>query len=191
RAAYAENRPDTAIESMVPLPDTTIPPPPPARDVSTPPAVTPAVAPPATVTGPAAAPAATATAPAYQTAAGPTLSAVDQQIADKLREYLNGKADRIIERKSKQAVDAFYAARSYAPLWLDDGNANERAKAVAKFLPNVGVEGLDPADYPLPEIKDGGDAAALAEAELKYTETVLTYARHAQIGRVHFSRISN
>ena len=31
---------------------------------------------------------------------------------------------------------------------------------------------------------------ALADAELKYTETVLTYARHAQIGRVHFSRVS-
>jgi len=175
--AHAANADDQAVESLVPMPDTSLPPPPTARDVTPP-----------------AAPAATATpaaAPAYQTAAGPALSTLDQQVADKLREYLTGKTDRIIERRSKQAVDAFYAARSYAPLWLDDGNPAERAKAVAKFLANVGVDGLDPADYPLPEIKAGADAGALAEAELKCTETVLTYARHAQNGRVHFSRVSS
>jgi murein L,D-transpeptidase YcbB/YkuD len=161
------------------MPDTSLVPPPTAADVKA--APSPSIATPA------------AEAPAPQpaaAAAGPALSPVDQQIADKLREYLTGKADRIIERKSKQAVDAFYAARNYAPLWLDNGNAGDRAKAVAAFLANVSVDGLDPADYPLPEVKPGADAGALADAELKYTETVLTYARHAQIGRVHFSRIS-
>ncbi len=180
--AYAANATDKAVESLVPMPDTSLVPPPTAQDVTTP-AATPA-------STPTAAPAAPAAAPASQTAAGPALSPVDQQIADKLREYLTGKADRIIERRSKQAVDAFYAARNYAPLWLDNGDAGDRAKAVAKFLANVAVDGLDPADYPLPEIKADADPATLADAELKYTETVLTYARHAQIGRVHFSRIS-
>ena len=179
--AQAANANDK-IESQVPMPDTSLPPPPTARDVSMP-AIAPAAAPAAT--------AAPTAAPAYQTAAGPALGALDQQIADKLREYLTGKTDRIIERKSKQAVDAFYAARNYAPLWLDNGNQGDRAKAVAKFLANVAVDGLDPADYQLPEIRAGADVGALADAELKYTETVLTYARHAQIGRVHYSRISN
>jgi murein L,D-transpeptidase YcbB/YkuD len=183
---YAANANDK-VESLVPMPDTSVLPPPTALDLSTP-AAAPAAAPVATAPAATAAPTA---APAYQTAAGPALGALDQQIADKLREYLTGKADRIIEKKSKQAVDAFYAARNYAPLWLDNGNASERAKAVAKFLANVAVDGLDPADYQLPEIKAGADAGVLADAELKYTETVLTYARHAQIGRVHFSRISN
>src|SRR5262249_37034419 len=31
---------------------------------------------------------------------------------------------------------------------------------------------------------------ALADAELRLTASVLTYARHAQIGRIHFSRVS-
>ena len=35
-----------------------------------------------------------------------------------------------------------------------------------------------------------GSAEAQAEAELKFTETLLTYARHAMTGRVHFSRVS-
>jgi hypothetical protein len=30
----------------------------------------------------------------------------------------------------------------------------------------------------------------LAESELKLTATALTYARHAQVGRVHYSRVS-
>jgi murein L,D-transpeptidase YcbB/YkuD len=190
--AYAANADDRAVESLVPMPDTTVPPPPTARDVSTPAAVPAAAlaAPEAAPAATAAAPAAPSAAPVSQTAAVPALGALDQQVADKLREYLTGKADRIIERKSKQGVDAFYATRNYAPLWLDNGNPGERAKAVAKFLANVGVDGLDPADYPLPEIKAGADAGALADAELRYTETVLTYARHAQIGRVHFSHIS-
>jgi murein L,D-transpeptidase YcbB/YkuD len=151
----------------------------------------PADQPSSTTAAPAAQPPST-TAPATQpaAAAAPALSPADQPIADKLREALTGKADRIIDHKNKPAVDAFYAARNYAPLWIDNGTASERAKAVATFLAKVDADGLDPADYPLPDIKTAADPAALADAELKYTATVLTYARHAQIGRVHFSRIS-
>ena len=170
--AVADN--EKAIEALVPVPDTTIVAPPSATEVA------PAAKPTPTTAAPAA--------PSAQPAT--TLAEADQQVADKLREYLTGKSDRVIDRKSRPAVDAFYAARNYAPLWIDQGNAGERAKAVAAFLAKVDADGLDPADYVLPTIKAGADAAALAEAELKYTATVLTYARHAQIGRVHYSRIS-
>ena len=172
--AYAVADNEKAIEALVPVPDTTIIPPPSTTEVT-----------------PAAKPSPTTAAPASPVAQpATTLAEADQPIADKLREYLTGKSDRVIDRKSRPAVDAFYAARNYAPLWIDQGNAGERAKAVAAFLAKVDADGLDPADYVLPTIKAGADAAALAEAELKYTATVLTYARHAQIGRVHYSRIS-
>ncbi len=185
--------PNDKVESLVPAPDTAPVPPPTAHDVAAPPAAAPAA--PAAQPAPAPAPAAIVAptdqpAVAQPAAAAPALPTIDQQVADKLREILPSKSDRIIEKKSQAAVDAFYAARNYAPLWIDHGKADDRAKAVAAFLANVGVDGLDPADYPLPEIKADADAAALAEAELKYTAIVLTYARHAQIGRVHFSRIS-
>jgi murein L,D-transpeptidase YcbB/YkuD len=159
------------------------------RDVTAP---APSATPPA-VAAPASQPAATAqpaAALADQPAAAPSLAASDQPIADKLREILTSKAERIIDRKVKAGVDAFYAARGYAPLWIDNGSAGARAKAVAAFLAHVDADGLEPADYPLPQIKPDADAAAMADAELKFTQTVLTYARHAQIGRVHFTRIS-
>lgn len=217
--AYAAADSDKAIESLIPAPDTSPVPPPTAADVTAPAAqfgtTFPAsgAAEPSTTTAAPAAPAAesntTATAPAAPAAepsstiaapaapatqpaaaAAPALSPVDQQIADKLREVLTGKTDHVIDQKNKAAVETFYAARGYAPLWIDDGNADDRAKSVAAFLAKVDADGLDPADYPVPEIKAGADPVGLAEAELRYTETVLTYARHAQIGRVHYSRIS-
>src|SRR6185503_13428008 len=43
---------------------------------------------------------------------------------------------------------------------------------------------------PTPIIKAGADPAALADAELRLTASALTYARHATLGRVHYSRVS-
>ena len=40
-----------------------------------------------------------------------------------------------------------------------------------------------------PDFKSAATAEALAEDELKLTASVLTYARQAQIGRIHFSRV--
>jgi murein L,D-transpeptidase YcbB/YkuD len=198
--------PGDKVESLVPVPNTAPIPPPTAQDLSPAPAA-PAAAPaeaPATpaeqpaAAAPAPAPAAATAAPATQPAAAapaaapaPAVATIDQQVADKLHDILASKNDRIIEHKSKAAVEAFYSARNNAPLWIDHGKLDERAKAVATFLAHVDADGLDPADYALPEVKPDADAAALADAELKYTQMVLTYARHAQIGRVHYSRISS
>ena len=54
----------------------------------------------------------------------------------------------------------------------------------------VDVDGLDPADYPVPNFASLSDPAALAEAEIRLTTSVTTYAHHAQIGRIHWSRVS-
>jgi murein L,D-transpeptidase YcbB/YkuD len=100
-----------------------------------------------------------------------------------------GKIERILDRKSKAPVEAFYAARNYAPIWVENGAENARGTAAAGYLGGVSADGLDPSDYPIPSFANV-DPGALAEAELKLTATVLTYARHAQIGRVHYSRVS-
>src|SRR6185295_19728643 len=49
---------------------------------------------------------------------------------------------------------------------------------------------MDPADYPVPSIQAAASPAALAEAEMRLVESVFDYARHAQMGRVHYSRVS-
>jgi L,D-transpeptidase YcbB len=152
------------------------------------PAPTATVSPPASSETPAAAP---AKEPAKPTIAD-NLSPVDQAIAEKLRELLTGKVERILDRKKERAaVEAFYAGRGYAPLWITDGVTNERAKATIARLKAAESDGLDPSDYPTPDFKAPPDRPeALADAELRLVNSVLTYARHAQTGRVHYSRIS-
>src|ERR1700733_2689181 len=109
--AYAATPNDKAVESLVPVPDTSSIPPPTARDVAAPPAAPAAAAPAAPAEAPAAATVAPApqpaAAPPAQPAAAPALAGIDQQVADKLREILPGKSDRLIEHKSQAAVDAF------------------------------------------------------------------------------------
>ena len=112
-------------------------------------------------------------------------------IAEQLRNLANGKFDRIIGNKKERAsIEAFYTGRNYAPLWITDGNANARATAAIAYLSQVGADGLDPADYPVPNFASLSDPAALAEAEIRLTTSVITYAHHAQIGRIHWSRVS-
>src|SRR5271163_5179893 len=138
------------------------------------------------VAAPAVAPAAEAPAPVVE--ALPLTP--DQKVAEKIHELFGTKAERILDRKNKAAVEAFYSARAYAPLWIEYGVESRRAKAAASYLAGVDADGLDPADYPVPSFNND-DPAALAEAELKLTASVMTYARHAQTGRVHYSRVSN
>jgi murein L,D-transpeptidase YcbB/YkuD len=117
------------------------------------------------------------------------LGVSDSQIGEKLRGIVAGKqierrVDRAPERK---AMESFYAARNYAPVWISEGRVNARAKSVIAQLKNAAADGLDPADYAVPEFNGG--AEALAEDDVKLTNSMLTYARHLAIGRIAPTRV--
>ncbi|MGA9949640.1 MAG: murein L,D-transpeptidase, partial [Xanthobacteraceae bacterium] len=154
----------------------------PAAAVPAPAAPAPAASTPA---APAAAEAPVA-APATIVAASP-----DAPIADQLHNLTSGKFDQIIGNKQvRTQIDAFYSGRNYAPIWLTNGKANDRAASAIAYLGHVDADGLDPADYPVPNFAAISDPAALANAEIQLTTSVLTYAHHAAVGRVHWSRVS-
>jgi murein L,D-transpeptidase YcbB/YkuD len=193
RVAPAAAAPAAAPEIAAPAvvapskPTATLTPPAPVQvmPVEAAPAAAPVV--PAAAPAPAATPAPAADAPAVEAPPAAPLT-LDQRIAQKVQELIGTKGDRILDRKYKAAVEAYYQARSYAPVWIDDGIENKRAKAATAYLGGVDADGLDPADYITPSF--AGDEAALAEAELKMTAAVLAYARHASTGRIHYSRVS-
>ncbi len=134
----------------------------------------------------------TSSAPASTGSTFTTASVADTAIVEKFRDQLAaGKFDRILGGKKERAtVQAFYSSRDFAPLWIADGRLSERAKAAAAYLAGVDADGLDPSEYPTPQIKSGMEPEALAEAEIKFTDAVLTFARHAMSGRVHYSRVA-
>jgi murein L,D-transpeptidase YcbB/YkuD len=118
--------------------------------------------------------------------------AADPAIGDRIRELLASKRfEQLVALKTdRDAISAFYQkARDFQPLWVAPGGPSERARDVIDTLQTVDAEGLEPKDYALPNLAVSG-AQAPAEAELKFTAIVLTYARHAMNGRVHFSRVS-
>jgi L,D-transpeptidase YcbB len=165
---------DDPISAQVPMPESANMPPPTAKDIG--------------IAAPVQAAPVQAPAPVAATPAAAPAVATDTALSDKVRDAV-AKADRLGLRKSERdAMNAFYKDRNYAPLWVSNNAANDRAKAAADYLSKVDRDGLDPAEYATPEFK--GDADALADAEIKMTGAVLTYARHALNGRVAWSRIS-
>jgi murein L,D-transpeptidase YcbB/YkuD len=130
-----------------------------------------------------------------------SLDPADRAIAEKIRDLLAAKSDRIFaSRKERSAVEAFYQNRNYAPLWLDKGIENARARSVITRLKNADADGLERSDYKTPNFAGLGSTGlgsagvgsdALAEADLKLTSTVLTYARHVQAGRFPYNRVSH
>jgi murein L,D-transpeptidase YcbB/YkuD len=135
-----------------------------------------------------------ATEPTSKPDATASLDPADRAIAEKIRDLLASGlysgSDRIFtSKRERQGVEAFYQKRQFAPLWLDKGVENARKAAVIARLRNADADGLEVGDYKAPNFTGGNDA--LAEAELKLTQSVVTYARHLQAGRFPYQRVSH
>jgi murein L,D-transpeptidase YcbB/YkuD len=142
------------------------------------------------VSGGAAAAAASPVEPAVAPDPLAALDPADRAVAQSIRDLLAAGADKLFAgRKERAAIEAFYQQRNFAPLWLDQGAENSRAGSVVARLKSADADGLEPADYRSPSFA-GLAPGALAEAELRLTRAVLTYARHAQAGRFPYSRVS-
>jgi murein L,D-transpeptidase YcbB/YkuD len=123
--------------------------------------------------------------------AASNVAPADQPVADRLREMMGAKSLRYFDRKAERtAVDKFYTAREYAPVWTKGGVVTESGKGVIARLKDAASEGLNPSDYPVPDFALATTPDALADADLKLTASALDYARQAQSGRMHWSQVS-
>jgi murein L,D-transpeptidase YcbB/YkuD len=114
-----------------------------------------------------------------------------QSTNSKLRAVISSDLSRFVDRKPEQtAVETFYQNRNYQPLWTGSPEALKRAEGVIAFLRNVKSEGLEPRDYPTPDLSGNLSGDQAAKAELQLTGSVLRYARHASAGRVSYTRVS-
>ncbi|MGH6742685.1 MAG: peptidoglycan-binding protein, partial [Bradyrhizobium sp.] len=169
---------NATLAPSVPLPAST-------NTAATPPAPTA----PATAT---VAPAAASTTPAAEPAVKVSnVAPADQPVADKLKDVLAAKGLRYFDRKAERAaVEKFYGARDYAPVWTQAGSLTDTARGVIARLKDAASDGLNAGDYPVPDFTAASTPDALAEADLKLTNSMLDYARQAQSGRMHWSQVS-
>ena len=115
----------------------------------------------------------------------------DQPVADRLRDIVAAKSSHYFDRKAERiAVEKFYNARDFAPLWTQGGTLTATGKGVIARLKDAASDGLNAADYPVPDFSAASTPDALAEADLKLTASMLDYARQAQSGRMHWSQVS-
>jgi murein L,D-transpeptidase YcbB/YkuD len=145
---------------------------------------------------PSQAPASAAAPVAAETAKEPVKAAsnvapADQPVADRLREMFGAKSLRYFDRKAERAAtEKFYSQHEYAPIWTSAGKLTDAGKGVIARLKDAASEGLNPADYPVPDFALATTPEALADADLKLTASMLDYARQAQSGRMHWSQVS-
>jgi len=95
------------------------------------------------------------------------------------------------EREWHQAISAFYAARKGQPMWVTDRGLSTNADALVAEMGRADDWGLDPKEFDVKGMPSGvATPDALAAAELKLTNALLTYAWHARGGRLDPSQLS-
>jgi murein L,D-transpeptidase YcbB/YkuD len=174
-----------------------------AEAPATAPNVDAASAPPAATAPPEAIPAA-APAPAPTPAATPQDAAapsVDPQMAAAVSAALDALVAADVKaspigagdwRAARLAIRSFYAARGFAPVWLDRHSLDPLGQAALARLERADEDALDLAAFALP--KDlPADAAPerLAEAETTLSAAVVAYAMQASGSRIVPTRISS
>ena len=114
-----------------------------------------------------------------------------QNSNSKLQALIPSDLSRFVDRKPEQtAVEVFYQGGNYQPIWTGSPEAMKRAGGAIAFLRNVRSEGLEPRDYPTPDLSGNLTEEQVAKAELQLTGSILRYARHASSGRVSYTRVS-
>jgi murein L,D-transpeptidase YcbB/YkuD len=101
--------------------------------------------------------------------------------------------ESFLDKRDRAAMEEFYSARDYQPVWIKDGRYTPAAKAVMAAIGAAAEEGLDPAAYRLPAATLGSTAPLgpdlTAAAELTLDKALLLYARQAYAGRLDPSSI--
>jgi len=95
-------------------------------------------------------------------------------------------------RAARLAIRAFYAARGFAPAWLDGHDLNPHGQAALARLGRADEDGLDLSAFVLPkDLPADATPERLAEAETTLSAAVVAYAMQASGSRVVPTRISS
>ncbi|WP_162180415.1 L,D-transpeptidase family protein [Methylocapsa aurea] len=117
-----------------------------------------------------------------QTAEQPALPSVNMALKAALEARWNAKGS-LAQRKEREAIAAFYAARDFAPLWWSDGKANAEVKPVMARLERAGDDGLELRALPSRSMRAGSEEE-IAAADIALTDAVVAYGRQASGSRI-------
>jgi murein L,D-transpeptidase YcbB/YkuD len=94
-------------------------------------------------------------------------------------------------RAARGAIAAFYARRSYAPVWVSENGLTDAGRATLSQLKRAPDDGLTLTALALPrDLGSGLDPDAIADAETTIASAVVAYAEQATGSRVLPSHVS-
>jgi len=111
-----------------------------------------------------------------------------------IQNRLAEKTSRTGPSREQRAVVDYYSKPGVRLLWVDESALSPRARSVIQEVEKADAYGLRPADYDLPksdEFEVANSANWLADAEIKISIAILSYARDARGGRLDPLRLSN
>ena len=120
----------------------------------------------------------------------PALSARAQGIKARLENLPEAKSE--IRQKQNADIGAYYDLRRYEPIWWKGNEPTDQALALANAIGNARYNGLDPENYPLPDMTSAGlqGDAGIIEADLAMTFAAVRYTTHLAAGRVNTRSLS-
>jgi L,D-transpeptidase YcbB len=113
-------------------------------------------------------------------------SAAARSVAVEIREQAGGRIKR------------FYSERGFWPLWAANGRIGPEAGALLNFLESADLDGLDPDDYKIDDVRTAlnnarpGDAASIARAELQLSRAFAAYVEdmrsNPKVGMIYLDK---
>lgn len=88
-----------------------------------------------------------------------------------------------IKASADGKLRSFYRTRGYWPLWIKDGKVGSEADRLVELVSSAKLDGLDPGDYDLKDLRKALDAAQagtpalLAQAEMELSRVLADYVR--------------
>jgi murein L,D-transpeptidase YcbB/YkuD len=97
-----------------------------------------------------------------------------------------------VSGKDREALSAYYAQAERPLIWAQNGVWSPAAQGAMERLKAADEDGLDPADYPLPDrgLRKDATPAQWARADVKLSLSVIRYARDARGARIDLARLS-
>ncbi|WP_201835302.1 L,D-transpeptidase family protein [Microvirga zambiensis] len=97
-----------------------------------------------------------------------------------------------VSGKDREALSAYYAKAERPLVWAQGGVWSPAASGAMERLRAADDDGLDPADYPLPDrgLRKEASPAQWAKADVKLSLSVIRYARDARGARIDLPRLS-
>ena len=97
-----------------------------------------------------------------------------------------------VSGKDREALSAYYAKAERPLIWARDGAWSPAASGAMERLRSADEDGLDPADYALPDrgLRKDAPPAQWAKSDVKLSLAAIRYARDARGARIDLARIS-